>query len=81
MFSADDRYVFTAGGHDRAAFQWRTIGVNKDDTMQDSRELQRVYDVDQDTFAKRKELTRAPPPKWGALDAEGKYFGPLDGAK
>lgn len=81
VFSADDRYVFTAGGHDRAAFQWRTIGVNKDDTMQDSRELQRVYDVDQDTFAKRKELTRAPPPKWGALDAEGKYFGPLDGAK
>ena len=80
-FSADDRYVFTAGGHDRAAFQWRTIGICKDDALQDSRELQRAYDVDQDTYSKRPELTRAPPPAWGPLDGpDGKYFGPLDGA-
>jgi WD40 repeat protein len=26
-FSADDRRVFSAGGHDRTLFQWKTHGV------------------------------------------------------
>jgi hypothetical protein len=34
-FSADDRYVISAGGHDRGIFQWRTCGVAEPDQAQD----------------------------------------------
>ena len=30
-FSNDDRIAISAGGHDRGLYQWRTIGMNKED--------------------------------------------------
>ena len=30
-FSSDDRRVFSAGGHDRGIYQWRTVGINTED--------------------------------------------------
>lgn len=35
-FLCDDRTVVTAGGHDRAVFQWRTCGIAAEDAEKDA---------------------------------------------
>jgi WD40 repeat protein len=35
-FNSDDRYLLSSGGHDRCIFQWKTCGVNKEDSANDT---------------------------------------------
>lgn len=66
------------GGHDRAIFQWHTLGINDADEAED--------DILQDgmlwALIQREEsrASRIPRPlaTWGTVDGTGKNFGPVD---
>jgi hypothetical protein len=83
-FTCDDRHVISVGGHDRAIFQWRTLGVALGDDAGDQAVLAAV---DTALADKREgQLSRIPKPlaPWGALDTvssdpkhKPKNYGPL----
>jgi WD domain, G-beta repeat len=65
-FSADDRLLFSVGGHDRAVFQWRTCGVSVEDKREDEYVLKAL---DEAVFRKRqKERINIPHPAARADD-------------
>ena len=80
-FACDDRICVSAGGHDRGIYQWRTLGMNKEDMEGADAKDKLIMVCMEELIQQRRDTNTVTQPKpgvgWGALDDEGKIFGPL----
>ncbi|KAG1659723.1 hypothetical protein FOA52_012263 [Chlamydomonas sp. UWO 241] len=78
QFNCDDRRVLSAGGADRGIYQWRTLGINRQDADADKLVLACMDHLI--TERRNKNTSHEPKPgkpgDWVALDESGRVFGP-----
>jgi len=76
QFSCDDRFVFSAGGNDRGIYQWRTVGVNREDAEADRMLLACLDHMI--TERQNGASTHEPKPgvEWVPLEEGGRVYGP-----